>query len=580
MNPAQLLAHFDRISEAPDAIPRLRRFFLDLAVRGKLVGQDPNDEPASELLKRIRAEKARLAKEGVRAPLRTTAISVDDQPQFATPHGWVVATLGELVIKITDGTHKTPTYVDEGIPFVSVKDFSGGRLDFSSTRFIRPEEHAMLYKRCDPRRGDILIGRIGTLGKPVLVDTDRQFSLFVSVGLIRFPHDLIAPAFLRLLLNSPHVETEFDRIKIGGGTHTNKLNLGDLHTVVVPLPPLAEQHRIVARVNELMGLCDRLEAMQAEREGRRDWLVVASLRRLNQPAHGSDADGFRDHARFHLRHLPRLTTRPEHIQKFRQTILDLAIRGRLVPHDPNDEPALQRLERIHVEKLGLTRETKAKGRQHLGMSEEADPPFGIPEGWCWATLGQLALGFRYGTSVKCSYKRAGEPVLRIPNLANGRITIDDLKFGPVQAREADALRLQRGDILMVRSNGSLGLVGRPALVDAQVVGYCFAGYLVRVRTSSAHLNAGYLLLALNTTHVRCQIELPIRTTVGLKNVNASELGALTVPLPPLAEQHRIVAKVAEFMVLCDRLEAQLTTTQTEHRRLLEGVLAKALGPAA
>jgi type I restriction enzyme S subunit len=123
-----------------------------------------------------------------------------------------------------------------------------------------PRREEVLYRRCDPRRGDILIGRIGTLGKAVLVDTDVEFSLFVSVGLIRFDHQSINPVFFRLLLNSPFVETEFDRIKIGGGTHTNKLNLGDLHTVAIALPPLAEQHRIVAKVDELMALCDRLEA--------------------------------------------------------------------------------------------------------------------------------------------------------------------------------------------------------------------------------------------------------------------------------------------------------------------------------
>jgi type I restriction enzyme S subunit len=196
--------------------------------------------------------------------------------------------------------------------------------------------------------------------------------------------------------------------------------------------------------------------------------------------------------------------------------------------------------------------------------------------WIWVSLGQVAFGFRYGTSVKCSYERTGEPVLRIPNIDNGRISVEDLKFGPLAKREADELRLQLGDILMVRSNGSLNLVGRPALVDATAVGYCYAGYLVRVRTSILHLDTRYLLLALSSTHIRDQIEIPIRTTVGLKNVNATELSSLTIPLPPLAEQHRIVAKVDELMVLCNRLEAQLTTAQNETGRLLESVLHHAL----
>lgn len=576
MNPAQLLAHFDRISDAPDAIPRLRQFILDLAVRGKLVEQDPRDEPASELLRRIQEEKARLVKEGLIKPQSKLATVVEGRNDFVIPYTWVLTTLGEIAQKITDGAHKTPTYVEKGVPFISVKDFSGGKLNFSRTRFISTEEHEALYKRCDPRRGDILIGRIGTLGKAVLVDTDIEFSLFVSVGLIRFSQDLIVPGFFRLLLNSPHVESEFDRIKIGGATHTNKLNLGDLHSIMFPLPPIAEQHRIVAKVNELMALCDRLEVAQAERESRRDRLVASSLNRLNN---GADAGAFRDHARFYFNHLPRLTIKPEHIHQLRQTILNLAVRGRLVAQDPHDEPASELLVKIQTDNTKLLEAGEAKERRRHCVDASVERLFEIPKTWHWVSLGEIASEFRYGTSVKCTYEPIGYPVLRIPNIDNGRVNVEDLKFGALSVREANDLQLQLGDILMVRSNGSLNLVGRPALVDAHVVGFCYAGYLVRVRMSTSHLDARYLLLALNTTHVRDQIEIPIRSTVGLKNVNATELGRLSIPLPPLAEQHRIVAQVDELMALCDRLEVQLATTHSDSRRLLEAVLHEALAPA-
>jgi type I restriction enzyme S subunit len=238
--------NFWKLAEAPNGVQKLRELILQLAVLGKLVPQDPNDEPASALLDKIRTEKERLVKEGKIKQQAQPAIRRDEQETIIAPAGWIFTTLGELANKITDGTHKTPTYVEKGVPFISVKDFSRGQLEFSRARMISPEEHNVLYKRCDPCRGDILIGRIGTLGKAVLVDTDLEFSLFVSVGLIRFSHNFISPIFLQLLLNSPFVEREFDRIKVGGGTHTNKLNLGDLHTVVLPLPPLAEQRRIVA----------------------------------------------------------------------------------------------------------------------------------------------------------------------------------------------------------------------------------------------------------------------------------------------------------------------------------------------
>jgi type I restriction enzyme, S subunit len=149
---------------------------------------------------------------------------------------------------------------------VSVKDFSQGHLSLENTRFIPQAEHRALFTRCDPRRGDILLARIGTLGKAVLVDTDVEFSLFVSVALIRFSHDFVNPKFLKIILNSPFVEAEFESIKVGGGTHTNKLNLGDLQTVRILLPPKAEQGRIVAKANELMAFCDQVETKVSNRD--------------------------------------------------------------------------------------------------------------------------------------------------------------------------------------------------------------------------------------------------------------------------------------------------------------------------
>lgn len=259
-------------------VKNLRQTILDLAVRGKLVKQNPADEPASELLRRIALEKARQVRVGKIKLRKLTNRARQSSQEFVTPSGWQLTNLGSIALRITDGAHKTPTYVADGIPFVSVKDFSAGQLDLSNTRFIPLSEHRDLYKRCDPRRGDILLGRIGTLGKAVLVNTDVEFSLFVSVGLIRFDHQNTDPNYLQLILNSPFVEQEFDRIKIGGGTHTNKLNLGDLHTVAIPLAPLAEQRRIVAKLDELMTLCDQLESSLLAADNCRIRLLESALR--------------------------------------------------------------------------------------------------------------------------------------------------------------------------------------------------------------------------------------------------------------------------------------------------------------
>ena len=264
------------LTTTPAQIKQLRQTILNLAVRGKLVEQDPEDEPADELTTQIALEKGRLEKAGILKSRKRFARNSDSASFFRTPCGWQLSSLGEIAIKITDGAHKTPTYVDKGVPFVSVKDFSAGRLEMAHTRFIPEEEHRLLYQRCDPQRGDILLARIGTLGKAVLVEIDIEFSLFVSVALIRFDHRYIEPRYLCMLLNSPFVEDEFDRIKIGGGTHTNKLNLGDLHSVAIPLPPLAEQHRIVAKVDELMALCDQLEQQLSQADQQR-WRMLEAV---------------------------------------------------------------------------------------------------------------------------------------------------------------------------------------------------------------------------------------------------------------------------------------------------------------
>jgi type I restriction enzyme S subunit len=271
---------------------------------------------------------------------------------------------------------------------------------------------------------------------------------------------------------------------------------------------------------------------------------------------------------------------PTQIPSLRQTILNLAARGRLVSQNPNDQPASEILKQVQVERSRHLAAGKEKNQKQLRLTPPEDVPFDVPDGWLWVSLGQISFGFRYGTSVKCNYAAEGEPVLRIPNVDNGRIALKDLKFGPLSKREADELRLQLGDILMVRSNGSLDLVGRPALVEANAVGYCYAGYLVRARTSPNYLDTRYLLIALNTTFTRNQIEIPIRTTVGLKNVNATELSSIAIPLPPLAEQHRIVAKVDELMALCCQLEAQLANEEIARNHLLESVLHHALSDAS
>ncbi len=339
---------------------------------------------------------------------------------------------------------------------------------------------------------------------------------------------------------------------------------------VIPLPPIEEQRRIVTKLDELMAFCDQVEVGQTEREKSRDTLVAAANYHLN---HEEGPKDFQGYSAFYISHLPRLTESLDHLRILRTTLISLAVRGQLEPQNAKDEPASRLLERIKIEKaeLGVGVESK-KNR----LPTKPCATFSLPSTWCWAALGDLSIDFRYGTSTKCSYEPTGVPVLRIPNVIGGRIDLTDIKYGSLNEKEIKDLSLQLGDLLIVRSNGSLNLVGRPALVGRSAVGFCYAGYLVRVRPSTKNIDGHYLLLALGSAHVRDQIEIPIRTAVGLKNVNATELSSLLVPVPPLAEQHRIVAKVDALMALCEELDRRLSDGRRLSTKLLESVLYDSL----
>ncbi len=340
MNAQRLLQHFNRIAEAPDAVPRLRRFVLDLAVREKLVEQDPTDEPALQLLKRIQTEKARLVKDG---KLRKTAIgSVGggfDAP-FSSLPSWAWGCLGDVAqYGLSDKVDSNKDIaVDTWVLDLEDIEKDTSRLIERVASSARPfRSTKSIFKR-----GDVLFGKLRPYLNKVLV-ADQDGVCTTEIIPIR-GHCGMAPEYMKLVLKSPLTMTQVDRLMYG--MKMPRLGTDDAVALSFPLPPLTEQHRIVAKVDELMVLCDRLAAAQTERESRRDRLMAASLDRLNN---GADAESFREQTRFHLLHLSRLTTRPDHIQQLRQTILNLAVRGQLVAQDPNDEPASELLKQIQAD---------------------------------------------------------------------------------------------------------------------------------------------------------------------------------------------------------------------------------------
>ncbi|HEX9941137.1 MAG TPA: restriction endonuclease subunit S [Thermoanaerobaculia bacterium] len=566
MNPAQLLAYFHRISEAPDAIPRLRRFILDLAVRGKLGEQDPKDEPASELLKRILAEKARLVKEGrIKGQDPLPPLKEGEIP-FKLPSSWAWIRVGEGFL-YDAGTKREPKELELGLWLLELEDIEKD-MGVVLTR-LKVSDRDSHSTKSEFKAGDILYGKLRPYLNKVVVATERGYSTTEIVA-IRSVVPLCSSYCCIAFRRSDFVAYVN---RLGQGTKMPRLRTPDALVALFPLPPIPEQHRIVAKVDELMALCDQLEAVQAERESRRDRLVAASLQRLSQPA-GEDGSAVREHVRFHLRHLPRLTTRPEQIQQLRKTILNFAVRGKLVPQDSNDETASELLKYIQAEKARLIKQGSLKKDKPAWEGLPKEPPHQLPSNWIWARLQDVFEVSRGG-----SPRPAGDPRYfggPIPWITVREITKDGEKYltkteGGLTEEGAKRSRfINPGDLLLTNSGATLGVPKvsriRACMNDGVAV--------LRLFHSVALNDFAYLYLHSQTNAFR-----KVNQGMGQPNLNTPIIAGWFFPLPPLAEQRRIVAKVEELLALCDRLEAQLTTAQTESRRLLEAVLREALAVA-
>ena len=561
MNATQLLAHFDRLAEAPNAVPRLRRFILDLAVRGKLVEQNAGDEPAGELLERIQVEKALLVKAGkLKRVVEETADEFE--APFVLPKQWVWAQLGDVAQYGMADKADSNAVLPENTWVLDLEDIEKD----TSRLLAHMELSARPFNSTKTvfKQGDVLFGKLRPyLNKVVIADRDGVCT--TEIIPIRGYCGLV-PEFTQLVLRSPLTMARVDRLMYG--VKMPRLGTGDATALSYPLPPLAEQHRIVAKVDELMDLCDQLESAQQERERCRDRLAAASLQRLNQPAADTTPEAQREHARFHLHHLPRLTTQPEHIKAMRQTILSLAVRGLLVPQDAKDEPAMVLLKAIRQEKAQLVRVGAIPKEKTAGGG--AALTFPLPALWQSVRMGEVCNLVTSGSRGWAAfYAKSGPKFLRAQNIRFGRLRLDGLAcVNPPAKSEGARTQVQRGDLLIVITGAG---VTNPALLDRDLGEAYVSQHVAVVRPSNTALSRWLLLCLMSGPGGRDEL-VKRAYGAGKPGLNLDNIRSLNTPIPPLAEQHRIVAKVDELMTLCDQLEAQLSTIQTDSRRLLEAVL--------
>ena len=510
---------------------QLKNSILQMAVQGKLVPQDPNDEPASVLLERIRAEKEQLIKEGKIKKERNPSIifrgadnlpyekvwknepvCIADEVPFEIPESWEWVRLGTILHKLSDGTHSRPHYVASGIPFISVKDISGGKLDFSDCKYITEEEHCELYSRCNPEYGDILLTKVGTTGIPVIVDTTNEFSLFVSVALLKFNQEMLSNEYLACLINSPLVQKQAEKNTRGVGNKNWVMR--DIANTLIVIPPLLEQQRIVSKLQKILPFVDNYAH------------AYSKAKKLN--------NGF-----------PNL---------LKKSILQEAVQGKLVPQDPNDEPASILLERIRAEKERLIKAGKIKRDKHESVIFRRDNshyekcgsndvciddeiPFDIPNSWCWTRLDNI-ITVRGGKRLPKGEKLLESPTdhvyIRVTDMKNNSIDLNDLHYIDDKVyREISNYIITKDDIYIVIVGSTIGKVG---IVPNELDGMNLTENAARL--TPYLVDKEYLLLALQTEYLQRQF-LDKTNQVGQPKLALIRLKTSLIPMPPLEEQKRI-----------------------------------------
>ena len=563
-----LSEHLPLLASAPGGIQTLRGLILELAVRGKLVPQDPNDEPASELLKRIAKERARLEAKGIFKKSKATQVSDAERP-FDSPEGWVWVRLthfGEFRGGKTPSTNHSE-YWGGSIPWVSPKDMKSllvsqtedyvTDLAISDGLTVIPESSVLIVVRSGILRRTV---PVAISGLQCTVNQDLKALCLVRPNMAPYVQLLIR-GFERLILET--------LTKVG--TTVESIKFEEFSKQPFPLPPLAEQHRIVAKVDELMALCDRLEAKVGAGETAHAKLVDTLLGTLTQ---STDAADLATNWQRLAEHFDALFTTEPSLDALKQTILQLAVMGKLVPQDPNDEPASELLKRIAKERARLEADGKIKKSKPVPPVTENESPFKVSRGWEWVLLDAVAEKITDGEHISPSKAKSGMLLLTAKHVLESGVSFDDPQF----VAKEDGVRFRQrcdpsiGDVLIC----SRGTIGRCCVVTNAIT-FCLMGSVILVR-SLPLLVPSYLNFFLKSNVGQNFIR---GATKGMA-VNAlylKDIRQCAVPLPPLAEQHRIVAKVDELMALCDRLKSDLTESRTRQDRLATTLIDSALKAA-
>lgn len=479
----------------------LKNSILQLAIQGKLVEQRPEEGTAEELLKQIQAEKQTLIKAGKIKKEKPLPEIPEEEMLFDIPESWVWCYMGDIFQHNTGKALNGTSGPGTSLSYITTSNLHWNRFELSKLKEMPFTEEEV--EKCTVRKGDLLVCEGGEYGRAAIWDYDYPIRIQNHIHRLRAFYSVSIDYFYYIFF----LYKNAGWIK-GKGIAIQGLSSNALHKLVVPLPPLAEQSRIVAKITELLPLIDRYEAA---------WTKLEDFNK-----------------RF-----------PGDMQK---SLLQLAIQGKLVEQRSEEGTGEELYQQIQAEKQALIKAGKNKKEKTNNASVEKEMPFDIPDSWIWCSVGNVCTNIQYGTASKSS-PTGKIPVLRMGNIQNGRIIYDKLVYSSDE-NEISKYCLEYNDLLFNRTN-SKELVGKTAIYKSEIPAI-YAGYLVRV--TPVLLLSDYLNYVMQSQYYWSYCQSVRSDAIGQSNINAEKLKQFVFPLPPLAEQKRIVAMLEELLPLCEKLK--------------------------
>ncbi|MDB4521968.1 restriction endonuclease subunit S [Gammaproteobacteria bacterium] len=568
MDTKTFLENFGHIADAPNGVQKLRDLVLQLAVSGRLSNKQENDKSVNLLIDDAKAYKEEYGSKLKIRKSKPLPEMAKEEILFGVPEHWVWIRLDDVASYIQRG--KGPKYVDKSnTHVVSQKCVQWSGFDITRARYVDVKLLGSYGEERFLVPGDLLWNSTGTgtVGRINVYPADLEGRVVADshVTIIRLAN--IEPRYAWCFIASPwvqsRIEPDHEDSLVSGTTQQVELNTSSVKGLPIPLPPLEEQKRIVTKVEQLMTLCDQLEEKQNNRSETHTSLTHAVHHQLtdaSEPAALLPAwERIRDNFDY-------LYTTVESVTALRQVILQLAVQGRLVPQDSSDEPASAYLSRIKAEKDILIDKGKIKKGKQLAHINQDDMPFSIPTGWEWVRLQDLAEIITKGSSPKwqgVEYVEQDKGILFITseNVGNYVLRLVKKKYVEPRFNEIEPRSiLADGDILMNIVGAS---IGRTAVFNLKSVSANInqAVCLIRLIDVSKADTLPYLLHFLNSD-VGLQYMIGNQVENARANLSMGNIAKFTIPLPPVAEQKRIVKKVDQLMSLCDQLEAKITASQS------------------